>query len=421
MHYRRRQQGRRLISEYVQKNEDRRSGKQYRQLFKSLFNRHTRPLDEVVLPDGTIVSDQRDLLDVLTDHMQTWHQTNTSDPNIDWTAVIDDPYYLSRESRTNTLSSLAPVPEHLLDAVNKSFAMHKDNHVLHSVMSDTLSREITFQDFCAEINKRANNKSPGPSGFTINMLKALPSSVLEQLFSSLVTIWKSTDNELVPTTWYTSWLCLIPKDKFGAPSLERIRPISLFEVIRKVWTSVLVTRITRVWKDLHIIHPSQYGYQPKVGTDTELLQLLNVIEDAQEHKKTVIMTSYDTAKAFDSVNKSFMESAWQRLGVPSDIARYLVQMDVQGDTIIKTPHSTYVRKKYGTTAFTPNARSTRTSAPSFRARDGIGQGDSPSATAWVAVYDILLHALDSVPSSYKFSIQDHQIQTVVSLAYGDDL
>ena len=188
-----------------------------------------------------------------------------------------------------------------------------------------------------------------------------------------------------------------------------------------MWTSVLVTRITRVWKDLRILHPSQYGYQPKVGTDTELLQLLNIIEDAQEHKKPVLMTSYDTAKAFDSVNKPFMEAAWQRLGVPLDIARYLVQMDVQGDTIIKTPHSTHVRKKYGTSAFTSNERSTRTSAPSFRARDGIGQGDSPSATAWVAVYDVLLHALDSVPSSYKFSIQDHQIQTVVSLAYADDL
>ena len=56
---------------------------------------------EVVLPDGTIVSDQRDLLDILTDHMKDWHQTNSSDPNIDWNTVINDPYYLSRESNAS--------------------------------------------------------------------------------------------------------------------------------------------------------------------------------------------------------------------------------------------------------------------------------------------------------------------------------
>ena len=189
MHYRRRQQGRRLISKYVQQNEDRRVGKQYRQLFKSLFNRHTRPLDEVVLADGSIVSDHRDLLDVLTDHMQSWHNLNAADPAIQWSAVITDPQYLLRESRGGNLTSLQNVPDHLLSAVNESFSMHKNNKSLHLAMAASLDKEITYQDFILEINKRANNKSPGPSGFTINMLKSLPTSVLEVLFPSLLKAW----------------------------------------------------------------------------------------------------------------------------------------------------------------------------------------------------------------------------------------
>jgi hypothetical protein len=181
--------------------------------------------------------------------MQQWHRNNASDPSIDWATVITDPHYLSRESCVS-LPSLASVPAHLLDAVNKSFSMHKDNRTLQSVMADTLQREITFQDFCFEINRRANNKSPGPSGFTINMLKSLPTAVLEQLFAALLTVWQSPNKELVPTSWYTRWLCLIPKDKFGAPSLERIRPISLFEVIRKVWTSVWLLELLESGKIL---------------------------------------------------------------------------------------------------------------------------------------------------------------------------
>ena len=286
--------------------------------------------------------------------------------------------------------------------------MHTDNHTLHDTMTETLNRDIIFADFMNEIHRRANNKSPGPSGFTINMLKSLPSLTLQALFDSLNELWKSPDQDILPDTWYTRWLCLIPKDKFGPPNIDRIRPISLFEVIRKVWTSILITRITRVWKDLNILHPAQHGYQPNIGTDTELIQLLNVIEDAQEHSKPLIMTSYDTAKAFDSVNKSFMETAWVQLGIPLKTAKYLVAMDVLGETIIKTPHSSHILRTKGRSGITFQTKSTKETVQSFRARDGIGQGDSPSATAWVAIYDILLHAIDSVTATpYKFTVNDH--------------
>ena len=245
MHFRRRQQGRRLISKFVQQNEDRRKGKQYRALFKSLFNRHTRPLDEVVLPDGTIVSDPCDLLDILTDHMTKWHQLNTADPAIEWPQVLTDTQYLS-ELSTRPSSSLKNVPASLLEAINSSLSMHSSNNILRDTMASALDQDITFLDFMKEIRRRANNKSPGPSGFTINMLKSLPTHILQSLFDSLSELWKSPEQDILPESWYTRWLCLIPKDKFGPPSMDRIRPISLFEVIRKVWTAVLTNRITKV-------------------------------------------------------------------------------------------------------------------------------------------------------------------------------
>ena len=130
MHYRRRKQGRRLISKFVQQNEDRRKGRQFRALFKSLFNRHTRPLDEVVLPDGSIVSDPKDLLDVLTDHMTQWHQLNTADPAIEWPQLLTNNKYLS-ERQDQQLPSLQNVPANLLDAINSAMSMHTDNHNLH--------------------------------------------------------------------------------------------------------------------------------------------------------------------------------------------------------------------------------------------------------------------------------------------------
>ena len=48
---------------------------------------------------------------------------------------------------------------------------------------------------------------------------------------------------VVPESWMHRWISVIPKDKSGPIQLERIRPISLYEVTRKIWTGILNSRI----------------------------------------------------------------------------------------------------------------------------------------------------------------------------------
>jgi len=166
-----------------------------------------------------------------------------------------------------------------------------------------------------------------------------------------------------------------------------------------------------------------------MGTDTELIQVINVVEDAAEFQKRLILTSFDTTKAFDSVNKPLMVAAWIRLGVPPDIADYLVNMDIGGDTLVKTAHAKSVIGKLGkgnhlrdVRVTGDNSKSTRESVQTFTARDGIGQGDSPSANAWSAIYDILLCALDEIEEDpYRFQKRDGEISTCTAAAYADDL
>ena len=155
-----------------------------------------------------------------------------------------------------------------------------------------------------------------------------------------------------------------------------------------------------------------------MGTDTELIQVINVVEDAAEFKKRLILTSFDTTKAFDSVNKPLMVAAWTRLGVPPDIANYLVNMDVGGDTLVKTAHAKSVigklqkgqhlrDVKVAVGKLNSENKSTPSTVRTFTARDGIGQGDSPSANAGIAIYDILLCALDEIEEDpYRFQKRD---------------
>ncbi len=79
-----------------------------------------------------------------------------------------------------------------------------------------------------------------------------------------------------------------------------------------------------------------------------------------------------------------MVAAWTRLGVPPDIANYFVNMDVGGDTLVKTAHAKSVIGKLPKGQHFHNVKvsgedymSSVDTVRTFAARDGIGQGDSP--------------------------------------------
>ena len=69
---------------------------------------------------------------------------------------------------------------------------------------------------------------------------------------------------------------------------------------------------------------------------------INGLEDAEELCHEIHRTSYDMKKAFDSVSKQFMLLAWCRLGVALDVAMWQVSMNINGTTVVRTPHSLYV-------------------------------------------------------------------------------
>jgi ribonuclease HI len=425
MHSRKRPQKRELISAFVKRNEQRRKDRQFKRLFSAIFNRHRREIDQIVDPvTGKVTADPIELHDAITSHLSGWHCLNHSDPETDWQRAISDPNYLQ------SVPSLQKVPQPLLSKLAKSFTRHSQNQKLRDTMKAALNQGVSYEEYMSEVRSKANNKSPGLSGFTINMLKELPEEVQRHLHLGLCEIWsRREDPTMVPESWYARWICSVPKKKNGPITLDSIRPISLYEVLRKVWTSIITARISRVWTELQVLHPTQYGYQFAMGTDTELLQIINVIEDAAEFKKRLILTSFDTTKAFDSVNKPLMVAAWCRLGVPQDIANYLVNMDVGGDTLVKTAHAKSVigKLKKGqhlrdVKVSGEDAKSSASTVQTFTARDGIGQGDSPSANAWIAIYDILLCALDEIEEDpYRFQKRDGEVSTCTAAAYADDL
>ena len=131
-------------------------------------------------------------------------------------------------------------------------------------------------------------------------------------------------------------MTLLPKEP-GVHDLNKIRPISLFEVIRKMWAGMVASRVQRVWHRHGLLHPNQHGFRMKHGTHSAILQVLNHLEQVGGTVPTHL-TFWDIRRAFDSVPKWLQRLAWARLGLdPADLEWFL-NLDEVGRIIIRSPY-----------------------------------------------------------------------------------
>jgi hypothetical protein len=136
--------------------------------------------------------------DAITDYLNDWHRLNYADRSIDWQKATSDIDYLL------SVPSLQHIPRSLLQKLAKSFTRHSQNHELSSMMHAALNKEVSFEEYMCEVCLKANNKSPGLSGFTINMLKELPEEVQRHLHGGLCEIWKRRNEpDMIPESWFS--------------------------------------------------------------------------------------------------------------------------------------------------------------------------------------------------------------------------
>ena len=109
-----------------------------------------------------------------------------------------------------------------------------------------------------------------------------------------------------------------------------IRPIGLYEVLRKVWTGIISSRIHVVLHQTGLLESLQDGFRFGKGTPQTLHRMVNILEQACAESSPLNMVFWDTRRAFDSVSRNVQKLAWARLGVPLNIVEYLTSLDDGG-------------------------------------------------------------------------------------------
>jgi hypothetical protein len=189
------------------------------------------------------------------------------------------------------------------------------------------------------------------------------------------------EHKHVPQSWQNRTLVTVKKT-LSSTQLTEMRPIMLLELLRKEFLSLIYDRIDKLLRTNGMFHPSQKGGLARTSTEDAILAIKNAIESAWQEGTPLYLLAFDKTKAFDSPARLFAALAWERLGLPRAVARYLIDVDITNKVTPKTVHS----------ILHPD------DAESFHAISGCPQGDSISCRSYIALEDIILHFLDTQAS-----------------------
>ena len=305
---------------------------------------------------------------------------------------------------------IPPLPSAPLRRLWQALRHSPSRHLVEADLSPLLVSAPSLAEFKAAIANKSGHSAGGPSGLLYDHIKCWSPDVVEEAYSCLCVLWTARH---VPEAWLWKWLVPLPKGTSNR--LADLRPIMLMEVLRKLWTGLIVRRIVSSLLKHNVLCPTQHAYLPSRGTDTANIQLLNALEEAWQHRSHLYGSSWDMKKAFDSVSRPLIILCWQRLGVPRALAEWLVALDLHGHAVVRTDFALETLVQEGFSSLLPLA---------FSPERGTGQGDIHSPFTWLAVFDVLLTLLDQDQDSQEHIYlpkPDGTTYRAKDVCYADDL
>ncbi|GBP46930.1 Probable RNA-directed DNA polymerase from transposon X-element [Eumeta japonica] len=203
------------------------------------------------------------------------------------------------------------------DVINHATKFYKE---LYKKYSETNEIEDSHKDFeeeeetvkpideCEVLEhlKNSKQKSPGPDNITNEILKIGAPLLLSH---RTLVFNLSLKTEEVPKQWCNSNIVLLYKK--GDPlDIGNYRPISLLPSIYKLFTTILLSRITPIIDASKPIE--QAGFRSGFSTIDHIHALEQILEKYKEFNQLLYVAYVDYTKAFDTITHT---SIWKALNV----------------------------------------------------------------------------------------------------------
>ena len=180
-------------------------------------------------------------------------------------------------------------------------SMTNDNYIY----DDDLDIEFNTSEIKQAVFSQNNSKSPGTDKLIAEVFKHS-----FDIISPFLTMFynKIFKNGLFPDSWGEG--IIIPIFKGGTQEAKNYRGITLNNILSKIYSKLLVTRLTK-WADKHNkLIDNQYGFQKNKSTTDCIFILHAIITKTLSQKKKLYVAFLDWEKMFDKIDRMLL---WQKL------------------------------------------------------------------------------------------------------------
>jgi retron-type reverse transcriptase len=124
----------------------------------------------------------------------------------------------------------------------------------------------------------------------------------------------SIESGIFPDKFKTSRI--VPIFKQGDPSVcDNYRPIALVNTFSKILEKMVATDLYNHLDLNKLLYKHQYGFQRKMSTEHNLLQVTNFIGEALNNGEWAVGIFLDLKKAFDTVQHDILLRKLERFGI----------------------------------------------------------------------------------------------------------
>ena len=172
--------------------------------------------------------------------------------------------------------------------------------------NDELDCQITEEEVRKAVFKQNNGKASGPDDLSAEIIKASYDIISPQLVSIYNNLFNKSE---YPESWGLGFI--VPILKGGDPNIAKnYRGITLNNILAKIYSQILLNRLT-VWAEKYDkISNCQFGYQKGKCTTDCIFILHSIIAKVLNSGQKLYSIFIDYEKAYDKINHIFL---WQKM------------------------------------------------------------------------------------------------------------
>ena len=174
--------------------------------------------------------------------------------------------------------------------------------------ADSTLDAVPSRDEIADVvEKLKNHKARTEEGIVNEMLKYGGPAVLDMLAGLMETLWST---ELVPGHWRAGDIVNIFK-KGDKKDPGNYRGITLLNMVGKLYTKVIDSRLSAWLHTHHRLHVCQAGFRSQRGCIDHVFSLSHIVQERTMQGLPTWLFFRDAAKAFDTVwRDGMLERLW---------------------------------------------------------------------------------------------------------------